>query len=115
MGINFGACDPLFLFVRFFHCLIDTCNYSDLSLKGTTFEHCNIRDPHFTHANLAESNFAGSDLNGSIFHNTNLSHVNFVGAVNYAINPLTNQLKQARFSLPEVVALLDSLGIIIVN
>jgi uncharacterized protein YjbI with pentapeptide repeats len=115
MGTNFGVCDPLFLSLRFFHCLIDTCNFSDLSLKGTVFEHSHIRETHFTHANLTEANFAGSDLRGSIFHNTDLSHANFVGARDYAINPLTNQLKQARFSMPDVVTLLDSLGIIIVN
>jgi uncharacterized protein YjbI with pentapeptide repeats len=74
-----------------------------------------IRETHFAHANLSEARFSGSDLQGSTFHNTKLSKANFVGAINYSINPLTNSLKQARFSQPEVLTLLDHLGIVIEN
>jgi fluoroquinolone resistance protein len=113
VGVNFGKCDPLFLSVQFHHCLIDTCNFSDLHLKGTAFVQCMIRETHFSNANLSEANFSGSDLRGSTFHNSNLSKANFIGAINYAINPLTNALKNARFSQPEVLALLQHLGIVI--
>jgi fluoroquinolone resistance protein len=111
MGVNFGTCDPMFLAMKFIHCLIGTSNFSDLDLKGTAFLNCTIRDTHFTHSNLTEANFEGSDLRGTIFHNSNLTQPNFIGAINYAINPLTNQLKGAKFSKPEVLSLLDHLGI----
>ncbi len=113
VGVNFGKCDPLFLSVQFHHCLIDTCNFSDLNLKGTPFLECAIRETHFSHTNLSEANFSGSDLRGTTFHNSNLSKAHFVGAINYSINPLTNTLKNARFSQPEVLALLNHLGIVI--
>lgn len=113
VGVNFGQCDPMFLKMIFKECLIGTCNFSDLDMKGTVFTGCMIRETHFTATNLSGAQFSGSDLRGSVFHNSNLSKANFVGAINYSINPLTNSLKQARFSQPEVLALLQHLEIIL--
>ncbi len=80
VGVNFGKSDPMFLSLKFAHCLIEMCNFSDLNLKNTPFLHCTIRDTHFTNANLSESDFSGSDLKGSTFHNSNLCKHNFVGS-----------------------------------
>ncbi|MCI0382481.1 MAG: pentapeptide repeat-containing protein [Chlamydiae bacterium] len=99
--------------MKFTNCLIDTSNYSDLTLKNTQFLHCTIRDTHFTNTNLAEAIFSESDLRGTIFHHCNLNNANFIGAINYSINPLTNLLKGTKFSKPEVLALLDHFDIII--
>jgi fluoroquinolone resistance protein len=113
VGVNFGKCDPLFLAIYFENCLIDTCNFSDLSLKKAVFLNCTIRNTHFIQAHLIGANFSGSDLKGSIFHNCQLNKANFVGAIHYAINPSTNQLKQAKFSKPEVMSLLEHFDILI--
>lgn len=113
VGINFGKCDPLFLELRFRKCLIDTCNFSNLDLKDALFDESVIRDTFFTDTNLSKANFSGSDLSKSIFHNTDLAEANFTKAINYSIDPLSNRLSKAKFSQPEVMALLDHLGIII--
>ena len=70
----------------------NSCNFSDLDLKNTPFHECTIRDTHFKEINLTGADFRGSDLSGNLFHNTNLNKSNFVNAVNYSINPLTNKL-----------------------
>ena len=80
-------------------CLIGTSNFSDLDLKTTLFHECTIRDTYFTSANLMGANFRGSNLIGSTFYNTDLSKANFLGAINYAINPLTNKLIKTKFSI----------------
>jgi fluoroquinolone resistance protein len=113
VGVNFGKCEQMFLSLQFKGCLIDTCNFSELNLKGTLFQECVIRDTYFTNANLTEADFKGSDLRKSTFHNTDLTKANLQGAVNYSISPLTNKLQKAKFSKPEVLSLLDHLGIII--
>ncbi len=113
VGVNFTKCDKMFLCLKFNNCLIDTSNFSDLDLKNTSFCGCVIRDTHFTNTNLISADFEGVDLKGSVFHNTNLSKANFRGAINYLINPSTNKLVKARFSAPEVLALLDHFEIII--
>lgn len=113
VGVNFCKCDPLFLSLGFKTCVLDTVNFSDLELKGTVFIECIIRETYFTNCKLAGANFARCDLKGSTFHNADLKGADFRGAINYAINPLTNQLKNARFSQPEAFALLHHLGIIL--
>ncbi len=110
VGVNFAKCEKLFLSLKFKKCLMDTCNFSDLDLKGTQFLDCHIRHTHFTQTNLSEAVFTGSDLQGSLFHNSDLRKANFQGAQNYSINPLTNKLLKAKFSKPEVMTLLDHLG-----
>jgi hypothetical protein len=49
----------------------------------------------------------------SRFVGCDLSEANFVSAQNYQINAAENTLHQARFALPEAVALLYSLDIIL--
>ena len=111
MGVNFGRCDPTFSKLSFKNCLIATCNFSDLDLKNTLFLECKIRETHFTNSNLAGALFTKSDFEGSVFHNTDLRGADFRGAINYSINPLTNKLQKAKFSKPEVMALLEHLEI----
>jgi hypothetical protein len=36
-----------------------------------------------------------------------------VGAINYAVDPTRNKVKKARFSLPEVVGLLQAFGVVV--
>ena len=41
----------------------------------------------------------------------NLEKSNFVGAKNYYLDPLKTKLKGAKFSYPEVLALLEGFGV----
>jgi len=113
VGVNFGRCDPMFFSLKFLSCLIDTANFSDSDLKNFIFLNSTVRDTFFKNSNLSKASFANSDLRGSIFHNSNLSKADFKGAVNYCIDPNTNQLAKAEFSKGEVLGLLNYLDIII--
>lgn len=113
VGLHFSKCEQTFLRMQFKKSLISTCNFSDLDLKNTVFQQCQIRDTYFTNVNLTGSDFSKSDLQGSTFHQTNLTKANFVGAINYSISPLVNKLTKAKFSSPEVLSLLSFLDIAI--
>jgi fluoroquinolone resistance protein len=112
-GVNFSAVDGRFLTIQFMNCLIDQANFSNLNLKKTAFGHCTIRNTYFGDCDLSEADFSKADLSGSSFHHTNLSQANFTLAINYSINPLTNKLARARFAMPEAMALLQYLDIVI--
>ena len=58
-----------------------------------------------------KSNFAGCDLQETIFHRCNMRKASFVGAKNYTINPLVNDVKKAKFSFSEVTSLLKGLDV----
>jgi fluoroquinolone resistance protein len=50
-------------------------------------------------------------FSGSLFDNTNLFKANLKNCINYNINPLNNNIKKAKFSLPEALTLLDAFEI----
>jgi fluoroquinolone resistance protein len=97
----------------FDQCQVDLSNFRFLKLAGLKIAHCRVKESDFTEADLTGSDFSHSDLEGTRFFKTNLSAANFKGAINYHIDVSNNIVKKARFSLPEAVALLKGMDIII--
>jgi uncharacterized protein YjbI with pentapeptide repeats len=62
---------------------------------------------------LKEANLRGTDFEKSIFRQTNLEKADLVKAKNYMIPPDVNTLKKTKFSLPEAMALLYSMDIVL--
>jgi len=99
--------------VDFEKCLLDHSLFIGLDLTKTKFIDCKARQMDFEGANLSQVDFSGADLEGTRFINCDLSQANFTNAVNYTINAGYNKLHKTRFSLPEAIALLHSLDIIL--
>ena len=113
IGIHFFKCDKFLLSINFKKCLIDICNFSDIDLKKSSFFESTLRRCDFKNSILIETDFRKTDLSSTSFHHSNLSKANFLDAINYSIDPLTNKLEKAEFSKPEVYSLLNFLDIII--
>lgn len=90
------------------------CNFSDLNMKNFSFKESKIYEAHFSNTILNGASFTDTDLSGTIFHKCDLSKADFSTAVRYAIDPLTNKVKKAKFSLPEAVGLLHGFDIALV-
>ena len=101
--------------VSFSKCAISYSTFIGLSLRGIQIRYCVAIDVDFREADLSQADFAGSDLSQSIFGNTNLSQADLSRARNYRIDPGQNILKQARFSPPEAMSLLQSMDIVLVD
>lgn len=114
MGVDFTLCDPNFLSLAFEKCLLNGCNFTEMVLKGAKFVESQVKECHFAQSNVKGGSFRGSNLEGSTFHQTNLEKCDFSEAENYAIDPLNNRLKGAKFSQVEALSLLKGLGIEIV-
>ncbi len=99
--------------VDFLECLLDHNIFIHLDLSETSFRDSRVRQCDFEGAVLVGADFHQSDLNMTRFVQCDLSKANFTGADNYQINAAENTLHKTRFSLPEAVALLHSLDIIL--
>ncbi|OHV08397.1 pentapeptide repeat-containing protein [Kushneria phosphatilytica] len=97
--------------LSFEECVLDDSSFFGLYLAETTMISCRIHRVDFSEANCEQIDFSGSDLEDTIFNRTRLRGANFIDATHYSINILENDIKNARFSLPEAVALLDGLDI----
>jgi len=96
---------------EFSNCTFKQCDFSNLEIRQTKFIDCAMRNSEFMGSNLTDANFTDSDLQGSKFDDTVLEKADFTKARSYYIDPTRNKIKQAKFSYPEVLGLLDSFGI----
>jgi len=113
MGVNFYSCDQTLLDVEFDGCRMTACNFSGLSMKKSVFRSCEIKDSYFQDAFLQEADFSGSIFSNTLFHNSDLQKASFYKARGYSMDPRANKVQKAVFSVPDVLALVESFGIII--
>ena len=115
IGVNWAQADwsgaSLGRPIGFHKTAISHSTFIGLELNGIQITECVATDVDFREAILSEADFRGTDLLDSLFINTNLKQADFRDARNYHIAPGKNELKGARFSLPEAMSLLYSLDI----
>ena len=99
--------------IEFHECNLSYAVFMELDLSKAVMVHCLAKEATFAETNLTEANCTHTDFTDGRFIQTNLTKADFRGARNYAIAPGQNTLKQAKFSLPEAVALLHGLDIIL--
>jgi uncharacterized protein YjbI with pentapeptide repeats len=75
------------------------------------FCHCNIKDADFTETLLKKSSFLFCNLEKTIFTRSDVSECDFRGAKNYFLDISSVNLKNAIFSQPDVMNLLDSIPV----
>lgn len=111
VGAEFFKCEKRFFSATYNNCLLNFCNFSDLNMKNCQFKGSKIIECYFTNTCLSGADFSHTDLTGTTFHNCDLSRANFSKATQYAIDPQTNKINKAQFSLPEAVGLLRTFDI----
>ena len=99
--------------IGFSECDISYCTFIGLNLRKIKIIQCTAKDTDFAEADLTEADCTYTDFTESRFLHTDLTGADFRHATNYSISPLLNKLKKAKFSLPEAVALLYGLDIVI--
>ncbi|MGD0006361.1 MAG: pentapeptide repeat-containing protein [Anaerolineaceae bacterium] len=99
--------------VDFSDSVLNHSTFSGLKMKQIQIMRCIAHDVSFEEADLTSANCTFTDFNSSRFMHTNLTEADFTGATNYTIAPQLNVLKKTKFSLPEAMALLYGLDIIL--
>ncbi len=107
LGLDLSKCNDFILSFGFEDSFISLSVFSYLNLENTNFSNCQIYDCDFVSTNLTKTNFENSDLKNSHFQNANLSFASFKNARNYDIDPNNNFLRKTKFSVPEVISLLN--------
>ena len=115
IGIHWGGLLPSGKYARALekieNCYLKYNTFSDMNLKKFDFSGNIIQDSLFDECDLKESNFKSCRLEGRQIHNSDIRKADFRDSRGYIIDIPSNKLKQAKFSYPEVVSLLDSLDI----
>ncbi len=111
LGLNFSVCDPFLMAMGFSECQLNLASFYRLKLKGTRFINCSLREADFTEADFTSAGFDGCDLANALFDNTILEKADFRSATNYSIDPESNRIKKAKFSLQGLPGLLNKYDI----
>lgn len=88
------------------YCTFSGMNFVKYDFSGNIFNEC-----IFDECNIRSGKFNGCNLKSTQYINSNLTKCDFRESTGYEIDINTNMLKDAKFSFPEVVSLLDSLEI----
>ncbi|MBI4836587.1 MAG: pentapeptide repeat-containing protein [Candidatus Abawacabacteria bacterium] len=112
-GVDFHQCastlgSPRFSFSQ---CVVNGCNFSDLKLSKTPFLNSQLENCVFNNTDLTEADFSMTHLSNTLFHSCKLQKSNFITSRNYIVDPTSNTITKAKFSLPEAISLLKFLDI----
>lgn len=93
------------------NCFFKYNTFLNMSFVRFDFSNNTIQESVFDQCNLRESDFNGCRLEGTQYLNCNLQKADFRGTIGYQIDIMTSKLTGARFSFPDVINLLNGLGI----
>jgi fluoroquinolone resistance protein len=113
LGLHFETCDPFLFSASFEDCSLKLTSFFKTKLPKTTFRNCGLEEVDFAEADLNHSIFDKCNLQGALFENTNLEHADLRTSEYYTINPESNKIRKAKFSLAGVAGLLGKYDIII--
>lgn len=111
LGLQFDGCNQFGFSANFDTCQLDHSIFYKMKLNRSSFINSQLNAVDFSEADLKKSKLVGCNLMEATFQNTILEMADLRNATNYSINPEENRIKGAKFSLPEVVGLLDKYDI----
>ncbi len=106
LGLHFDGCNEFVFSIRMEECVLNLSSFYKRKMKKMLFKKCSMHEVDLTETDLSAAVFEDCDLKGAIFENTILEKADLRRAINYTIDPLTNKIKKARFSVPAVTGLL---------
>ncbi len=113
LGVNFSDCIDFLFTVKFENCILNYSIFSKKKMHKTAFINSSLTHVDFTSCDLTKSIFTNTDLLNTVFNSTNLKEVDFSSAFNININPETNQIKKAKFSVNGALGLLNKYDIVV--
>ncbi len=107
LGIRFDTCNSFGLSFSFDTCRLNHSSFYKIIIKKTVFRNSQLQGTDFAEADLSGAIIDNCDLAQAIFDRTILERADFRTSYNYSIDPESNRIKQAKFSITGISGLLD--------
>ena len=105
-GADFSKSRDFLFEVNFSNCILDNSIFYKKKSKGAKFTDCSLVETDFTEADLTDAQFVNCNLNRAFFNRTILKNADLRTSYNFIIDPDSNNLKKARFSVHGLAGLL---------
>lgn len=113
MYVDFGVCNAFSFHADFQHCQLDNAVFLNRRLKKAQFIECSLKEAHILKCDLAGAKFKECNLELTRFEDNNLMQADFSTSYNLELNPDTNKIKKAKFSLHNLPGLLTKHDLVI--
>lgn len=111
LGLRLDTCYGLGLSLSFDGCQLNHASFYNIKIKNTVFKNSNLQEADFTKADLTGALFDNCQLALATFDETILEKADLRSAHHYSINPESNRIKKAKFSILGVPGLLTKYDI----
>lgn len=111
IGVDFSRCRTFGLSFSFEDCLVELCSFNQLHLNEFQNERTQFRHCTFSGSQFPQAIFSHCDFEGTTFHHTDLHQADFRSASNYRLDPTSNTIKQAQFTYPGLLGLLQDFDV----
>lgn len=111
LGLQFNDCSDFLFSATFIKSNLNLASFHKVTARNTKFTDCLLHNVDFTESDFSDSSFYKCDFKNAIFERTSLGKADFRTSFNYALDPETNTIKKAKFSIPEVLGLLNKYNI----
>lgn len=112
-GADFSGVSRLAVSFRFEKTNLSYASFIGVKMKSAKFVACSLNETYFDQADVSSSVFDRCDMERTSFYQTNLEKADFSTAFNFTIDPVSNRLKKAVFSVEGLKGLVSHLGIVI--
>lgn len=98
-GVNFTKTRDFLLEMHFEGCILDNAIFFKKKNKKGVFKDCSMVETDLTEADLTEAKFENCNLNRAFFERTILRGADMSTSYNFIIDPGSNDIKNAKFSV----------------
>jgi len=113
LGLQFTACRDMLFGVHFDQCQLRYASFAGRKMPGTHFVRCALDEADFADADLSAAVFRDCSLASAVFQKTRLVGADFTTATGFTIDPETNSLLNARFTLPGLLGVVAKYGLVV--
>jgi uncharacterized protein YjbI with pentapeptide repeats len=113
VGLQFDTCNDFGFSPTFESCNLNLSSFFQVKIKNAVFKNCSLNEVDFTEAKLNIALFEECDFANATFSATKLLEADFRSSHNYMIDPESNQITGAKFSLQGLPGLLQKYEIIV--
>ncbi|GAB3297535.1 hypothetical protein GCM10027511_12310 [Hymenobacter humi] len=113
LGLQFTACRDMLFGVHFDQCQMRYASFAGRKMPATRFVRCSLDEADFADADLSAAVFEDCSLAGAVFQKTLLVGADFTSATGFTIDPESNQLLNARFTLQGLLGVVAKFGLVV--